>query len=197
VIARIEGTIVEKAPTRIVVLVQGIGYEIHIPVSTYEALGDVNNRVVLETHLHVREDCLQLYGFSTAAQKTMFLNLLSVSGIGPKLAVGILSGCRVEELAQNIVNGAVDSLTRIPGLGKKTAQRLVMELKDKVAGDGAVPVGSAAAVPSQSGAQSEAVLALTSLGVNRATAERDVARALSQNPDASVDEIIKKVLQSA
>lgn len=196
-IARIEGTIVDKTPTRVVVLVQGIGYEIHIPVSTYEALGRVNDRASLETYLHVREDCLQLYGFSTMAQKSMFLQLLSVSGIGPKLAIGILSGSRVEDLAHNIVNGNVDLLTRIPGLGKKTAQRLIMELQEKVSAQGSQVDAWVVNMTAKGGAQSEAVLALVSLGVNRATAEREVAKILSQSPDASVDEIIKKVLQNA
>ena len=132
-IAQLEGSISEKTPTQIIVDVSGVGYELLIPISTFDKLEEVGSKVKLLTYLHVREDILQLFGFSTLKEKMMFTHLISVAGIGPKLALGILSGRTVEDLTRNIVNGDTENLTQLSGVGKKTAQRIVLELRDKLA----------------------------------------------------------------
>src|SRR5574342_491050 len=129
-IARISGSLLEKSPTRVLVEVSGIGYEILIPLSTFDKLGALGENASLYTHLHVREDALQLFGFATAAEKQLFQYLLSVTGIGPKVAQSILSGCSVETFCRYIAQNEIAALTSIPGIGKKTAERLVLELRD-------------------------------------------------------------------
>ena len=196
-IARLEGIVLEKTPTRILLDVQGVGYEMLVPVSTFERLSEVNQKAALLTYLHVREDILQLYGFSTPQEKALFTSLISVSGVGPKLALGILSGSSVADLRSLIANGEVEALTRISGVGKKTAQRLVMELRDKL-GAG---VEDSSTPPSLAGAPSarkleEAVLALVALGYNRNSAERALSAILAKEPDLPVDELVKRALQS-
>ncbi|RMF67786.1 MAG: Holliday junction branch migration protein RuvA, partial [Calditrichaeota bacterium] len=172
-IARLMGVVLEKTPTRAVLDVNGVGYELSIPVSTFEKLNEIGQTATLLTHLHVREDAMQLFGFATDQEKGLFSNLVSVSGVGPKLALAILSGRNVDELKRLIVTGDVDALTRISGVGKKTAQRLVMELREKLekeTGYAAVPLPAGGEGASQKLA--EAVLALVSLGYNKGTAER-------------------------
>lgn len=191
----LKGILAEKTPTRIVVDVQGVGYELLVPVSTFERLGDIGATVKVLTYLHVREDILQLYGFHSMKEKQMFLSLLSISGIGPKLALGILSGNSVDELMVKIANGDVDSLTRLQGVGKKTAQRLVMELKDKfveIAGTTATAVRASSVLNSK---QQEAVLALVSLGFSRAAAEKTLAGIIAKEPDLDVDDLIRRALK--
>ncbi len=197
-IAHIEGRIDEKAPARVVVDVNGIGYELLIPVSTYDGLPQEGETTRFLTYQHVREDQLVLFGFATPKEKWMFTKLISVSGIGPKLALGVLSGCPIEQLAGFIVNGDVDRLCKLPGIGKKTAQRLNLELKDKL---GEMHLGlddsSLAAAASKNGDFEEAILALVSLGLARSDAERSVSRLLAAQPDLGVDELVKRSLQKS
>lgn len=191
----LQGTLAEKTPTRVILDVQGVGYELAVPLSTFEAVGDVGQAAKLLTYLYVREDALQLYGFSTAKEKRMFLSLLSVSGVGPKLALGILSRASVDDLSSRIASGDVESLTSLPGIGKKTAQRLVMELKDKFGDFQEAGVSFVAKSPAETSRKQEAVLALVSLGFTRAVAEKTLTGILASEPDLPVDELIRRALQ--
>lgn len=196
-IAQLEGVISEKTPTRIILDVNGIGYDLLIPISTFDKLGEVDSKAKLLTYLHVREDVLQLFGFGTMKEKGMFTHLISVAGIGPKLALGILSGRTVDDLTRSIVNGDVASLTQLSGVGKKTAQRVVMELRDKLAKKSIESeLAPASGEPLSNGKLEEAILALVSLGHNRSTAENTLLKILGAEPDLALDELIKRALQN-
>ncbi|MFQ5639242.1 MAG: Holliday junction branch migration protein RuvA [bacterium] len=197
-IAHIEGTISEKAPTRIVVDVNGVGYELLVPITTFDQLEEIGAHTKLLTYLHVRQDFLQLFGFSSSEEKAMFLNLITVSGVGPKLALGILSGCPVTQLRRFIAQSDVQALTRLPGLGKKTAERLVTELRDKF-GKMDLETATPKHLPQSTiDAQTfeEGVLALAALGYPKALAQSQVLAILNKEPDLTLDELIKRVLQS-
>jgi Holliday junction DNA helicase RuvA len=194
-IAYLHGTLAYKSPTDIVVDVNGIGYHLQIPLSTFEQLGDLRSTIKVFTYLHVREDALQLFGFSTEQERILFLLLISVSGVGPKIAQGILSGVQAEELRQHLASGNVAALTSIHGVGKKTAERLILELKDKIGkpqeikGQG-LPAGMSADV------RGEALLALISLGYQRSVAESAIRKALREATENkySVQDLIKRAL---
>ncbi len=194
-ISRLKGTIVSRTPSEVTIDVNGVGYQVSVPHSTSEVLEGVRGEAVLLTYLHVREDTLQLYGFATEAERETFRLLLSVNGIGPKLALGILSGIRVPELRTAIAQGNALLLSSIPGVGKKTAERLIMELRGKV-----IDAESAShLVPASSGQlkiRSEAIVALMSLGHNRASAEKAVRSAAMESPGAeySLEELVRKAL---
>jgi Holliday junction DNA helicase RuvA len=194
-IASLRGKLVRKAPTEIVIDIGGVGYAVHIPLSTYEQLGEVDTPQNLLTHLHVREDALQLYGFATEAERHMFRLLISVSGIGPRMAQGILSGASVSDLQTNIMHGNLAALTSIPGIGKKLAERLVVELREKVARKGEAGILSSGP---RSGVESEAILALISLGYSRGMAEKAVQQALKaiRGTSCSIEELIKTALRA-
>jgi Holliday junction DNA helicase RuvA len=191
-IAKISGRLVEKFPTRIVVEVGGIGYEIQIPLSTFEKLGALGENISLFTHLHVREDALQLFGFAAETEKRLFQHLLSVSGIGPKLAQSILSGCSVEMFCRYVTQNEIAALQEIPGIGKKTAERLVLELRDRLARW--TPEG-VAATPVISGIEEECVSALVSLGYARSAAQKAVAQVRREAGELPVEELIKRALR--
>lgn len=195
-ISFLEGILKHKSPTEAVIDVQGVGYSVHIPVSTYEKLDGLNERVRVFTYLHVREDAMQLYGFLTEAEREMFRLLISVSGIGPKIAQGILSGMEVHELRESIANGDTGALTSIQGIGRKTAERIVVELRDKL---GKVEEASLSFAPAGSPSQlrSEAVGALVSLGYARANAENILRAVIKEAGGAplSVEELIKRALR--
>jgi len=196
-IAQLTGTLVEKTPTRILLDVNGVGYDVQIPVTTYEKMAEVGALIKLQTYLNVREDALQLFGFSSLKEKRMFLNLISVSGIGPKVALGILSGSPVDELTRLIVNGDTDSLTRLPGVGRKTAQRLITELKEKLTLPGMQPESLPAfPMKEQEAKFEEAVMALVSLGYNKNQAQKAIYPILKNEPSLPLDELIRKVLQA-
>ena len=131
-IGQIRGQLLLKKPNHVLVDVNGVGYEIHIPLTSFYELPGEGNEVALRIHTHVREDALTLFGFITQREKDLFLKLISISGIGPKLAIAILSGAKVEELAQAIAEGNLTRLIAIPGVGRKTAERLVLELKSQI-----------------------------------------------------------------
>lgn len=196
-IAHLQGVVAEKMPTRIVLDVQGVGYDLLVPISTYEKVGEIGSPVRLLTYLQVREDLMQLFGFFSENERTMFQHLISVSGIGPKLAVGILSGCSVDELQKYIVNDEVPMLTKLSGVGKKTAQRMVMELKEKL-GDVARATDWTSSVIADEQTKdkiSEAVLALISLGFNKSQAQNVLLPIIKADNSLPLDEIIKKALQ--
>ena len=196
-IAQLEGVLSEKTPIRIILDVNGVGYDLLIPISTFDKMGEVGSKVKLLTYLHVREDILQLFGFSTLKEKGMFTHLISVAGIGPKLALGILSGRTVDGLTRSIVNGDTANLTQLSGVGKKTAQRIVLELRDKLAKEiTESELAPASGEPLSNGKLAEAVLALVSLGHNRSTAETTLLKILDAVPDLALDELIKRALQN-
>lgn len=194
----IEGTVAEKTPAHLTIDVGGVGFGLNVPMSTYEAVGNPGTRARLLTHLHVREDLLQLYGFATEGERELFELLLTVSGIGPKVAQAILSGMSVSGLRQRVAQGDVKGLMVIPGLGRKMASRLVVELKDRLAG-GAIT--SRAAEFSRSSAApaspaEEAALALIALGFEPGAARRRVNNVVADGGGGpAVEEIIKAALR--
>jgi Holliday junction DNA helicase RuvA len=182
-IAHLKGVILEKHPNQVVLETTGVGYEIQIPVSTYTTLGDAGSVVSLRIHTHVREDALQLFGFATAEEKTVFERLINVSGIGPRLAVTVLSGLPTAELIAAIRYGDVQKLVRIPGVGKKTAERIVLELKEKLIGIEALSKGAAAAPVQDSefnALEQDVLSALLNLGCSRAAAGEAIRKAKKQ-----------------
>jgi Holliday junction DNA helicase RuvA len=186
-IGRITGTLAEKMPPQLLVDCSGIGYEVHVPMSTFYNLPAVGDRVTLLTHFVVREDAQQLYGFLTAAEKVTFRELLRISGIGPRTALAVLSGLSVAELAQAVAQQQAQRLTKVPGIGKKTAERLLLELKGRLAPD----VASGIALPSDT--QTDIVQALVALGYS----EREAAAALRALPaDVGVADGIKQALKA-
>lgn len=194
-ISRLRGTIIHKTPTEVTLDVHGVGYLISIPLSTSYAIESSHGDVSLLTYLHVREDTLQLFGFATEAERAMFRLLISVSGIGPKLAQGVLSGIRVGELQDAILSGNTALLGSIPGVGKKTAERIVVELRGKIQSSGpgtALPPASS----KQLKVRSEAVVALMSLGHNRSSAENAVKTAIAESPGVqfTVEDLVRKAL---
>jgi Holliday junction DNA helicase RuvA len=198
-ISTLRGKLVSKTPMEIVIDVGGVGYSINIPLSTFEVLGRINSEILVHTHLHVREDAVQLYGFATEEERNMFRLLISVNGIGPRVAQGILSGIVVADLKAYVAGGNAAALTRIPGVGRRLAERMVMELRDRIL---KVEPGAATAAESldpSSRVRSEALLALTSLGYNRAVAEKALRTALQEQGDAvpSVEGLIKAALRHA
>jgi Holliday junction DNA helicase RuvA len=193
VIAHLSGQLLRKTPQEVVVDVGGVGYRVAVPVSTFVRLGDLGSRVTLRIHTHVREDAFLLFGFLSPVEQELFEHLIAVSGVGPKLAVNILSGIEAAELATALRGSDIVRLTRVPGVGKKTAERLVVELKDKLPPD----TGAQAATPvAPAGAEKEDLLsALTHLGYSRAEAERAIDRALQETPEARFEDLLRRALQ--
>jgi len=171
-ISHLRGTLLEKHPNQIVIDVHGVGYEVTIPVSAYSSLPEQGAPVRLHIYQHVREDILALYGFLTKDDKTLFEKLIAVSGIGPKLAITILSGMAADEMVNAIRGNDIARLTRIPGIGKKTAERMVLELRDRLAVE---KHGETAAAPAMSAAEEDVLSALVNLGYQRAAAEKALA----------------------
>jgi Holliday junction DNA helicase RuvA len=179
-IASLRGSLLEKRPNQIVVDVHGVGYDVAIPISTYSSLPDAGAEVKLQVHTHVREDAIALFGFLTAEEKTLFEKLISVSGIGPKLGISVLSGLAAPDLASAIRSGDIQKLTRIPGVGKKTAERMVLELRDKVdlSGSAAAPASTEKSTPF-SDVEYDVLSALTNLGCQRPAAETAIRKAVA------------------
>jgi Holliday junction DNA helicase RuvA len=198
VIAFLRGRLLEKHPNQVIVDTGGVGYDVVIPISTFSALPDAGSEVKLRIHTHVREDALALFGFLTADEKTIFEKLISVSGIGPTLAIKVLSGMATSGLTAAIRNGRVEQLVRIPGVGKKTAERIVLELKDKLEGVAAM---AAAGVPASVAASALSVIeqdvmsALLNLGCNRASAEAAVRKAKTAGAPAEFEPLFRKSLE--
>ena len=190
-IAHLSGTLLEKHVQRLVLDVGGVGYDVAVPLSTFYGVGEPGARVALRIHTHVREDALQLFGFATALELTLFERLISVSGIGPKVALSVLSGIEPEPLVRAIRSGDVVRLVKIPGVGKKTAERLIVELRDRLPHVGAAEPEA----PADSGDELRAdlLLALGNLGYQRAAVEKTVDKILKQ-PDARAFETALKLV---
>jgi len=196
-IAQLRGVLLEKHPNQLVVDVAGVGYDVTIPISTFSAVGDVGTEVKLRVHTHVREDAIALFGFASAEEKTIFEKLIAVSGIGPKLAITVLSGLPTGDLVQSIRQGQLERLVRIPGVGKKTGERMILELRDKLEG-----VGLAAAAPQTSIPQpvfgeveQDVLSALTNLGCNRPNAEAAIRKAKAAGAGDAFEPLFRKSLE--
>jgi len=195
VIAHLRGRISEKHPNRVIVDVGGVGYEVFIPLSTFYGLGAPGGDIVLRVHTHVREDALQLFGFATELEQQLFERLIGVSGIGPKVALAVLSGIEPQELIRAIERGDLARLTAIPGVGKKTSERIVLELKDRLprVPDAAVAAGLES--PVESALQDDVVSALVNLGYHRPLAEKAFASAIRIVPDSGFERTLKQALR--
>ena len=201
-IAHISGTLLAKHATSVIVDVGGVGYEVTIPVTTFYDLGDAGAPVKLRIYTHVREDALQLFGFRTERERELFTLLISVSGIGPKSAVAMLSGMSADEIVMAIRTNNHARLTSIPGGGRKTAERLVIELRDKMAAlsspalDEEIAAGVAAgARQSEDSLREDTLAALLQLGFPRPAAEKTVAQAMSEGGELSVETLLRRSLR--
>jgi Holliday junction DNA helicase RuvA len=193
VIAQLRGTLADKRPNQVLVDVGGVGYLVHIPVSTFYALGDLHSNVTLLIHTQVREDAISLYGFLSSREKHLFELLISASGVGPVLALKILSGMSVDDLVPAIRAGDLVRLTRIPGVGRKTAERMVVELRDKLA---AMETPEAARQPAATSSTAvDVVSALLNLGYEQNAAERAVERAGKDGLPESFEALLRATLQ--
>jgi Holliday junction DNA helicase RuvA len=191
-IGHLRGRLVEKRPNQVLVDVAGVGYQAYIPLSTFYALGELHDEVTLLVHTHLREDSIALYGFLTAREKHFFELLLSASGVGPGLALKILSGMSVEELVPAIRRGDLAQLVRIPGVGKKTAERIVVELRDKLA---ATEAPAEPAPATRTGLGADVVSALLNLGYDRRAAENAVEETQRNGAAPSFEALLRATLQ--
>jgi len=195
-IAFLRGRILDKQPNLLIVDVQGVGYHVHVPLSTFYDAGEAGAEVSLRIHTHVREDALQLYGFLTTLEQQLFERLIAISGIGPKLAVAVLSGIEPGEFIAAIHRADLARLTAIPGVGRKTAERMVLELKDRIA-HLAAPAGAGAPQPESPGERLRADLlsALQNLGYHRPLAEKAVDATLSSASAPTFEQALKAALR--
>ena len=188
-IAHLRGRLISKHPNQAVVEAAGVGYDVTITIPTFSDLPNTGSEVALHIHTHVREDAIALFGFLRAEEKQLFEKLIQVSGIGPKLAITILSGMSAPEMVAAIRSGDIARLTRIPGIGKKTAERMVLELRDKLEGFGEAPERKLATPVEQ-----DVLSALINLGYQRAAAERALAAATGNGKAASFDVLFREAL---
>ena len=202
-IAHLSGKLLYKQTTTVILDVGGVGYEVTIPLSTFYDLEDAGNEVKLRIYTHVREDTLQLYGFKTARERELFQQLISVSGIGPKLAITMLSGMSADEIIVSIRQNNLARLTSIPGVGKKTAERLVIELRDKIAALSSPALeeeftaqAGAGAPASEDAVRDDALSALINLGYQKASAEKAITAAVQEGGDISVEAILRRALRT-
>ncbi len=202
-IAYLSGTLLSKQPTAAIVDVGGVGYEVVIPVSTFYELGEVGSPVQLRIYTHVREDTLQLYGFNTARERELFLQLISVNGVGPGLAIKLLSGMNADEMIASIRTNNLVRLVAIPGVGRKTAERLVVDLRDKIAElsspaleEAFAAKASARAPTSEDAIRTDAISALANLGYQKSAAEKAVKSAIDEGGELSVESILRRSLRS-
>jgi holliday junction DNA helicase RuvA len=193
-IAHLRGTLIEKHPNQVIVEAAGVGYDVQIPISTYTSLPDLGASVALRIYTHVREDMLSLYGFATADEKLVFERLISVSGIGPKLANTVLSGLATSNLIGAIRSSDVQQLVRIPGVGKKTAERIVLELKDKLPGMEAEQKMAAGTGGSFSALERDVLSALQNLGCSTASAEVAVRKTKERGVEESFEPFFRAAL---
>jgi Holliday junction DNA helicase RuvA len=196
-IAHLRGTLIEKHPNQAIVEAGGVGYDVQISVSTYSALPETGSEVKLRIYTNVREDAIQLFGFREAMEKALFEKLITVSGIGPKLAITTLSGVAAPDLVRIIRAGEVAMLTRVPGIGKKTAERIVLELRDKMEGLGAAPAvtakGQAAVILSSE--ESDVVSALVNLGCQQPAAEAAVRKAAAEPGISGFEPLFRRSME--
>jgi Holliday junction DNA helicase RuvA len=195
-IALLRGSLIEKAANRLIVDVNGVGYEVLVPLSTFYALGDAGGQVTLRTHTHVREDVIALYGFLTRLEQELFERLISINGVGPKLALAVLSGIEPADLIRALRLNDAARLTAIPGVGKKTAERITLELKDRL------PASLQAAEPATPPAspadqmRDDLLSALVNLGYQRPLAERALDTVLPGRQDARFEDALRDVLRA-
>lgn len=201
-IAHLTGTLLIKQATSVILDVAGVGYEVTIPVSTFYDLDEPGSSVALRIYTYVREDALQLFGFRTARERELFLQLISVSGIGPKLAITMLSGMNADEIIAAIRSNNLVRLTAIPGVGKKTAERLVIELRDKMANlsspalEEALATQTDNAAPTEDTLRNDTLSALVNLGYQKAAAEKAITGAMHEGGDLTIDLILRRALRS-
>lgn len=193
----LSGKILEKDANTVIVDVQGVGYEVTIPLSTFYELGEIGSEIKLRIFTHVREDALQLFGFKTARERDLYLKLISVQGIGAKSGITMLSGMSADEIVSAIRTNNITRLTAIPGVGKKTAERLVVELRDKI---GELSVGAAAGSASAPAASTDAVFddalsALVNLGYQRNAAEKALQESAREGTELTVQKLLRSALQ--
>jgi Holliday junction DNA helicase RuvA len=193
VIAYLSGRLIQKQVQRLVIDVGGVGYDVHVPLSTFYAVGDPGSPVALRVHTHVREDAIQLFGFVSELEQTLFERLIAISGIGPKVALGVLSGIEPADLHRAIRQSDLARLTSIPGVGKKTAERIVIELRDRLPPSAAVD--AAGASPSEDDLRSDVLSALANLGYQRATAEKAIDKVLTRGADTAFEPVLREVLK--
>lgn len=198
-ISRLRGLLLEKTPPVLLVDVQGVGYEVFAPMSSFYALPDIGSAVVLHTHFVVREDVQQLYGFVETRDRELFRTLIKINSVGPKLALGIMSGMESAELLRCVRSDNIKALSQIPGIGKKTAERLIIELRDKLSDWDVTAFSDATSpVPVKAGDhRGEAESALIALGYKPPEATRLVNAALQQKPEAGSQELIRLALRAA
>jgi Holliday junction DNA helicase RuvA len=197
-IASLRGTILEKHPNRIVIDVNGVGYDVFVPLSTFYGLGDAGSTITVRIHTHVREDALLLYGFATLLEQELFERLIGVSGIGPKVALAVLSGIEPQELIHAIERGDLARLTAIPGVGKKTSERIVLELKDRLPRAQAVTTAAGGVPRDAPVMRDDVVSALVNLGYHRPLAEKAAEAAMKTHgpvSDASFERMLKQALR--
>ncbi len=195
-IAHLRGKLLSKRPNRVVIEAAGVGYEVFIPVSTFYDLGEVGTEISLQVYSYVRQESFSLYGFRTEREKNLFEKLLSVSGVGPKLAVTILSGLEIDLLISALRNGEVATLVHVPGVGRKTAERLVLELKDKLADVVPEPLGRPQApVAKPETVEDEVLSALINLGYARPAAENALSEVRAQGADGDFEKLLRSSLR--
>jgi Holliday junction DNA helicase RuvA len=194
VIAFLRGRILDKQPNRLTVDVNGVGYDVAVPLSTFYGLGEAGAEVSLRVHTHVREDAIALFGFASRLEQELFERLIAISGIGPKVALAVLSGIEPAELTRAIERADLARLTAIPGVGKKTAERIVLELKDRLP---RAPVAPAAVggVRDAGVLRDEVLSALVNLGYHRPLAEKAVESAVKATPDGNFERTLKQALR--
>ena len=193
-IAQLRGRLVEKHPNRVIVDVKGVGYDVHVPLSTFYGLGEPGGEVVFRVHTHVRDDTLALFGFTTSLELQLFQRLIGITGIGPRLALAVLSGIESADLVQAVRQGDVARLTGIPGIGKKTAERIGLELRNKLAAVVGVDEPEEGAVQSDGDLRGDVLSALLNLGYHRPLAERAAAAALERG-DGSFEQTLRQALR--
>ena len=197
-IAHLRGSILEKHPNRIVIDVNGVGYDVFVPLSTFYGLGEPGAGIALRIHTHVREDAFVLYGFATRLEQDLFERLIGVSGIGPKLALAVLSGIEPQEFIRAIERGDLARLTAIPGVGKKTSERIVLELKDRLPRAQVAAAAAGVTTPEAPILRDDVVSALVNLGYHRPLAEKAAEAAITtigSASDASFERALKQALR--
>ena len=200
-IAHLSGTLLSKQATSVIVDVGGVGYEVTIPLSTFYDLDDMGSTVQLRIYTHVREDTLQLFGFKTARERELFLKIISVTGIGPKLGITLLSGMTADEMIASIRTNNLARLTLVPGIGRKTAERLIMELREKVAELSSTQLEEElgakpeATEPTEDTVRADALSALLNLGYQRTSAEKAIDAALGEGGEITVESILRRALK--
>ena len=195
-IAALEGRLTEKHPSRIVVDVQGVGYEVHVPLSTFYELGEPGSDVSLRIHTHVREETLALFGFASTLELQLFERLISVNGIGPRLALTALSGIEPPELVRSVRQGDVARLTGIPGVGKKTAEPMVVELRDNLPNIASADTVPASLIKGEADdLRGDVISALLNLGYHRQLAEKAIKTALNGSDDLVFEDLLRQALR--